>query len=576
MQRNFQILKYLLFSLCLAVLFTQVNAQQDVLLDLAQQELKREFEVLSKEENPAYYIDYRIDDISRLFVAADLGVMTQKDSSVFRVASAQVRVGSYDFDNTYVPKAARGYRSSGVSSVETEYLPVDNESDPIKLALWNLTLRAYLKASESYESLIAGELDTNEKTSPSFSQLQPTQQYIEPRIDYETNEHLKEWITKVKTLSNMFNQSTELEYGVVSISIFNKRSHFISSEGSLIAENQPYAYMFVNAAIRGNDQSIIPLSKSYFAFKPDDFPTEAEIKKDIDQMIALLVDLKMAPPATPYSGPAILHPRAAGVFFHEIFGHRIEGHRLGSDNDGQTYKERINELVLPKNISVYSDPTMKRLNNQDLNGSYVYDDQGVKSSRVTLVEQGVLKSFLMSRAPLDSLLSSNGHGRAQSGNAPVSRQANLIVEATGNVTTTKLRAMLIEECIKQGKEFGYYFMDVEGGYTETSRYSTNAFNIQPTIVYRVYVDGRPDELVKGVDLIGTPLSMFAEIAATSDAYDTFIGFCGAESGSVPVSANAPGILVRRIETQKKPEAETYKDKFLARPTFNTPPTLPHE
>lgn len=554
----------------------QMSGQQDALLEIAQKELNREFEVLSKEENPAYYIDYRIDDISRLFASADLGVMTQKDSSVFRVASAQVRVGSYDFDNTYVPKAARGYRSSGVSSVETEYLPIDNESDPIKLALWNITLRAYHRASESYEKLIAGELDTNEKTSPSFSQLQPSQQYIEPRTDLETSEQLNEWIAKAKTLSNMFKQSIELEYGVVSISIFNKRSHFISSEGSLIAENQPYAYMFVNAAIRGNDQSIIPLSKSYFAFKPTDFPTEAEIKKDIDQIIALLAELKMAPPATPYSGPAILHPRAAGVFFHEIFGHRIEGHRLGSDNDGQTYKERINELVLPKNISVYSDPTMKRLNNQDLNGSYVYDDQGVKSSRVTLVEQGVLKSFLMSRTPLDSLLSSNGHGRAQSGNAPVSRQANLIVEATGNVTSTKLRDMLIEECVKQGKEYGYYFMDVEGGYTETSRYSTNAFNIKPTIVYRVYADGRPDEMVKGVDLIGTPLSMFAEIAATSDVYDTFIGFCGAESGSVPVSANAPGILVRRIETQKKPEAETFKDKFLAPPTFNTQPTLLHE
>ncbi len=87
----------------------------------------------------------------------------------------------------------------------------------------------------------------------------------------------------------------------------------------------------------------------------------------------------------------------------------------------------------------------------------------------------------------------------------------------------------------------------------TDRFSPNVFNIMPTEVYRIYVDGRPDELVRGVDLIGTPLAMFSEIEAAGDHPEVFTGYCGAESGGIPVTAISPSLFVRKIETQKKPE-----------------------
>jgi predicted Zn-dependent protease len=211
----------------------------------------------------------------------------------------------------------------------------------------------------------------------------------------------------------------------------------------------------------------------------------------------------------------------------------------------------VGSKVLPDFLSVVFDPTRKEAAGNDLNGWYLYDDEGVKARPVRVVEGGVLKTFLMSRSPIRNFSQSNGHGRKQAGLEPVSRQSNLIVESSKQVPAQQLRQMLIDEIKRQGKPYGFYFELVTGGYTTTGRSGFQSFKVIPLIVYRIYPDGRPDELVRGVDIVGTPLSSFARIMATSDKLDVFNGYCGAESGSVPVSAVSPAILVSELEIQKK-------------------------
>jgi TldD protein len=317
-------------------------------------------------------------------------------------------------------------------------------------------------------------------------------------------------------------------------------------------------------SIRHETGMILPVHKTYAAFKIIDLPKQPLILEDIQKLKQQLVAMSSAPLAEPYSGPAILSSGAAGVFFHEIFGHRVEGHRLESVDDGQTFKDKLQSVVLPVDFQVYSDPSIRNWNGQDLIGAYKYDDQGVAGQKVILVKDGVLKSFLMSRKPGKEINKSNGHGRAQPGFAAVSRQSNLFIESSRPYTEEALRKMLIKECKKQKKIYGYYFKEVMGGLTITDRYNTNVFNINPIEVYRVYTDGRPDELVTGVELIGTPLTMFSNILAAGSEHKVFTGFCGAESGMVPVTTIAPSILVRKIETQKTPE---YKSQlpFLPSP-----------
>ena len=212
---------------------------------------------------------------------------------------------------------------------------------------------------------------------------------------------------------------------------------------------------------------------------------------------------------------------------------------------------RVGEPVLPTFLSVTFDPTLRTRAGTELMGHYQYDDEGVQARRVPVVEQGILKTFLLGRAPLPMIPQSNGHGRAEAGFVPVSRQSNLVVEASRTVPADQLVEMLKDEARRQGKPFGLLFMDITGGFTTTGRNNPNAFNVMPNVVYRIYTDDRPMELVRGVDLIGTPLAAFNRFVAASDTIGVFNGVCGAESGSVPVSASSPDLLLTEVEVQKK-------------------------
>jgi len=181
-----------------------------------------------------------------------------------------------------------------------------------------------------------------------------------------------------------------------------------------------------------------------------------------------------------------------------------------------------------------------------------------------VVKNGVLKTFLMSRIPVKNFSKSNGHGRAQPGVMPVGRQGNLIVTSSKMTPDGQMRQKLIEEIKKQGKPYGLYFEDIQGGFTLTQRAAPQSFQILPVMVWRIYADGRPDGLVRGVDIVGTPLATLNRILITGDKTEVFNGMCGAESGTVPVAAAAPAILFSEMEVQKRAHS-------LNRPPILAPP-----
>ncbi|MFT7031754.1 MAG: TldD protein [Cyclobacteriaceae bacterium] len=547
--------------------FFASQAQQDPLLDIMNEELEREFDILSKADVPAYYMNYGVNEISTISISTNLGSLMTSADSKSRLASVNIRVGDYTKDNTHEVKS----KGPGNFAASTTPIALDNSKKSIQKALWQITHGAYISSLKQYKKVQNQEEDEDEgKSEVSDFSKEKSVRSVEPPLIINNLLDKNAWGQKLKSLSALFITDEDIVSGNVDLNYTVERKYLTSSEGSYIAQNMTYAHMHINAKVRCKDGDVVPLYKSYFAFNPEDLPKDVELSKDIKLMMSQLEELKSAPLAEPYTGPALLHARVAGVFFHEIFGHRIEGHRLKSESDGQTFKEKIDEKVLPKAINIFSDPSMTKYGDQDLIGHYKFDDEGVKAQKVRVVEEGILKSFLMSRSPLENFESSNGHGRSQAGLKPVARQSNLIIESSEPLNEKKLRKMLVEECIEQGKEFGYYFVDVTGGFTRTDRYNTNSFNIMPTLVYKIYADKRPDELVRGVDLIGTPLTMFAEIFATGSKKSTFTGICGAESGGVPVSATAPALFVKRIETQKKPSGSGKNLPLLSRPTSQLP------
>ena len=520
------------------------------------QELKYSMEELKKQENIPYYMNMRAMDDYTITVVSSFGAVTTANANRTRTLVPQIRLGSLELDN-FKYNMQGGFAGPNAQGAQGVILPLDdNASDAIREAIWRETLQRYEYARTMYDQAKTRATVSveDEDKAPCFSEA-PVEHYYEAPVaaGRQKMDIKRAWEQRMDEVSAVFKTCPELRQGSASFSFQVLRTYFVNSEGSVVVQNRVSTRVMLMASLKAADGMELPLNMDYFAYTPDELPDNDRMVADAQDMIKRLLALRDAPVADPYTGPAILSGPASGVFFHEIFGHRLEGHRLKSG--GQTFKKMVGEQVLPAEFQVYCDPLQKRYADTDLYGHYVYDDEGVKARRVDNVVNGVLKEFLMSRVPLDGFPVSNGHGRTSGGGDPVSRQSNLIIETNRPYTEDELRAMLVEEAKKQGKEYGYYFRTVTSGFTYTGEGgSLNSFNVTPLEVYRVFVDGRPDQLVRGVDMIGTPLSMFSNITAAGNKPSVFTGVCGAESGWVPVTATSPTIFVSQIETQRRAQA----------------------
>ena len=534
---------------------------QPAVLSILQSELLRNVDVLKRQPVPAYYAAYTLHDSRNTQILASFGAIDRSDESRQRFATVDVRVGDYQLDNTHPIRGEARAFSNRLLQVS---LPLSDDEQPIRLALWRATDRSYKQASEALTRVrtnVAAKVQ-DENPAPDFSR-EDKQEYQGSTASYSLNRQA--WETTLRRVSAVFGNDPLILRSQVSLTVEADNQYYVNSEGSRIVAGDVSCRIFIQGVTKAEDGMELPLYTSYFATSPDGLPDERQLMTEARAMVDLLARLRNAPLVEPFSGPAILSGRAAGVFFHEIFGHRVEGNRQRNADDGQTFTSRVGQPVLPAFLSVAFDPTIKKIGSVELMGHYVYDDQGVKGQRVTVVDKGVLKTFLLDRAPLKSFPKSNGHGRAEPGFLPVSRQSNLQVESSKTVSREQLMNQLRDEARRQGKPFGLLFDNIEGGFTTTGRGSPNAFNVLPNVVYRIYTDGRQPELVRGVDLIGTPLAAFGKIIATDDRIDVFNGVCGAESGGVPVSASSPALLVSEVEVQKKIQSQE------TRPILPAPP-----
>ena len=535
-------------ALALALSVTAAAQQTTpVLLDAMSAELHRAFTSLGKQGDakqlPPYFLNYSVADASAVSIGAQSGGLVNSSSNHARVADVQVRIGEPKLDNTH-----GRHRSSAVTSTE---LPLTNDREALARSLWLATNTGYGSALDNYLRVKteAEVRAAEEDNSPDFSQEAPQVHLGKPAPPVAVDR--AEWEQRVRALSFVFREYPNVYRNAVMLTAQNETDYFASSEGSQVVAAHQQARLVIVAVTRADDGMDLFRVRTFEAETVAGLPAQAEMEAAVRELGASLEALRKAPVTEPFNGPAILSGRAAAVFFHEVLGHRLEGQRQRGDDEGQTFTKDVGREVLPKFLSVADDPTLTQFEKTWLSGSYEYDDEGQKAQPVELIRDGVLKNFLMSRLPIASFANSNGHGRAQSGKAPTGRQGNLIVTSTKTETESKLRKQLIDEAKKQGKPYGLYFEDISSGFAVTQRSSPQAFSVVPLVVWRVFVDGRPDELVRGVSIVGTPLAAMKRIVVTGDRREVFNGECGAESGTVPVSAVAPAMLVSEMETQKQ-------------------------
>jgi len=502
---------------------------------------------LAKEPDPAYFVEYELVDHRELTIQGSHGAEAGTVPEHLRSLDVDVRVGSMQLDGTHK------LRDQGFFSETPRpqwYVGYDGPLDPLRRQLLRATDdvfragRARLVKVRSNEQVKVARTDT----SADFSAAPPVVlDAPAPAIVVDT----PAWQALTREVSAIYLRYPEVYDSAVQLVVTEDDRWIATNEGTAVRDTWRHLRVATWAQTVADDGMNLSVYDYVDVASADHLPDRAAIEAMTRGVAERVVALRHAPVIDPWTGPAILRGRAAGVFFHEIFGHRIEGHRQKDEDEGQTFTNRVGQSILPPFLSVVDDPTLARLGNVDLNGHYAVDDEGVAAERVPLVEHGVLKNFLMSREPVAGFGRSNGHGRRQPGNAVVARQGNLMVQADGVIPFPELRKRLVDEVKKQGKPWGLIFDDISGGFTFTGRSTPNSFAVQPVTVWRVYADGRPDELVRGVDLIGTPLTTFANILAAGGETEVFNGVCGAESGWVPVSASAPSLLVKDVEVQRR-------------------------
>lgn len=551
---SFLVLAWPLFTTCSA--WAQQAPKDDVLLATMEQEMHRAQAGLGKLSPAPYYISYSVHDERAAYAVGTQGSLISSTHVRRRAVDVIIRVGSPDLDNAH--GQSRG------SAIISSNLPLSDDRDAIAHVLWQLTYSEYRKAAEAYLKVKTNtEVNAKEEdTSADFSKEAPHSHADSLKLAPDPDQQKLEKLARAYSAG--LKQYPYVYSSMTVVSSQAARSYFVSTEGTRLVTPSAVARVVIQGETRADDGMELMRVETFQDENIDHLPPESEIATRVQKMASDLKALRAAPVAEPFDGPALLSGRASAVFFHEVLGHRIEGHRQRGEEEGQTFTKKVNEQVLPEFLSVADDPTMHSLGGFDLSGWYEYDDEGVPAHRVEVIKNGILKSFLMSRIPVNGFSASNGHGRAQAGYVPIGRQGNLIVSSSRSTPDSGLRQKLIDEAKRQGKPYGLYFDDIQGGFTLTQRELPQAFEVLPIMVWRVYTDGRPDELVRGVDIVGTPLAAMNRILLTGENTAIFNGICGAESGGIPVSAAAPAILFSEIEVQKQKHS-------LERPPILPPP-----
>jgi predicted Zn-dependent protease len=521
------------------------------LRDVVAGEVERAMQLIRQPGHPRpHYLSCLVRDKRRWRMEACYGSLLTDVEQKRRNCFCDVRVGSYRNDQV----ADGGLRDNddGDESYDLVQLPFGDGADGVRHALWRLIDCRYREALADLLDKRSQQIDYVDENAklPSFEKLDPV-------VDWRWRELPElvhaDWVRFVERASLVPKRYPEIKNSSVSLTVVDRTHVFVSSEGSRILQRratwqlQCYLWMLTE---KGDG---LPWTISYFSPDPADLPSAKAFHAEIRRKIGLLNELAAAPTINAYSGPVLLEPGAAGLLVHEALGHRLEGSRLLNSASAQTFRDAVGSPVLPEFLSMYDDPSIERFQDRSLVGHYRYDDEGVAGQRADLIKDGKICGFLSSRAGLARPHRSNGHGRNGHHERPISRMGVTVLETSNGVGDKQLRQALIDEVRRQDLPFGIRIIRAANGETATEAYDFQAFLGSIDLASRVYPDGR-EELIRGVDFVGTPLNAVRSIQAAGNRYEVDNAYCGAESGWVPVTTISPALLLSHLELQRKAES----------------------
>jgi len=473
-----------------------------------------------------------------------------------------IRVGDYRYDQTV--EGGLQDNSEDAYSYSQVSVPTDTkELRGLETMLWKLTEAKFKESVSAYrdkESEKIRKINQFGKLS-SFTKLPSIKEIASIKFEeldeaklLRLSQKLSLWLSKLPDLATSW----------VDIDISREVKIFVSSEKRIIALSSQIVSLHGFMKTLSPKGEYLTHNCVLHRVSINELPSEATIKKILQIKYRQLMASRDGQRLSSFSGPALLMPQPAGLLFHEAIGHRLEGSRLLSLSEGHTFRNHEDKKVLKLPITVRDNPCLKSWNDIGCIGSYDFDDEGTESQDTLLIDKGILKEFLTTRAQIPTRkFRPNGHARNRRYQRPISRMAVTMVESDCGISHEKLKKRLLEEIIKQEQPYGVIIYETGNGETDTSTYDFQAFSGQIMFATMLYPNGK-EIPIRGVDIVGTPLQALSNIIEVGDKLELDNSYCGAESGSIPVSTISPAILLSHIELQAK-------DEELVTPFVLSPP-----
>jgi hypothetical protein len=519
------------------------NDHGDPVLKAMLAELKRSQEKLQLGQlQRPYYIDYQVTEIQDNIADATLGALRTDQVNMGRLVRVVVRIGDYKQDS---------YFGEGMGAVDV--MPTDNDEMALRRQLWLATDKAYKSALSGFtEKQAALKNVETENDLADFSQEKPAQSVKELA---QAEVDMQKWKDTLRMTSDLFrgDPSLEMSSALLNFRVLNR--YFVNTEGTVARNGKTMYSLVFSGSDQADDGMHLERSHGWVVTKAAELPKQEEIEKEAKQLIGTFSALKKAPLVEDdYRGPVLFSADAATSLFERLIVPNILGIRPDLGNPARTngefasyYKGR----VLPETFTVVDDPKAKEIDHQSLAGSYEVDDEGVEAQKVTVVEKGVLKNYLLGREPIRDFPHSNGHGRTALAGAPRPQISNLIFKTEGGISVEELKKKLIQMCKDQGRPYGYYV-------------ETTGPQLSPRLLWRVYVSDGHMELVRGAVFKQLDTrALRSDIIATGN--DNYV-YNRAEP--LPSTIVAPSLLFGELEIQRANRTREKLPQYPA-PTLGT-------
>ncbi|OGC43892.1 hypothetical protein A2Y85_07895, partial [candidate division WOR-3 bacterium RBG_13_43_14] len=514
-----------------------------------------------------YYLSYRVTDTKGIEIKAEFGGLLHKDPYHQRKLYVDLRVGKYDLDNS---NFACQVSSSNTIDADQTNLPLENDYDAIRNAVWLVTDGTYKKALERLSRKKATLQNQPQKDRPAdFSTVDPCTS-IEPIVLFDLD--IDYWQNAVLELSMIFKQFSKIQESSVRFIARVNNQYFLDNECNRNCHARTLAGIEVIAKTQASDGDPLENIITFYASQAKNLPTLNTMKHSVAAMADTLSLLTQVNKEEEYSGPVIFTSQAAAELIFQILGKGVSDPkaplfenemlaRSGSNKGMAHLVNRYGRKVMPDFFHVWDDPNLKTWKGKSLIGGFSIDDQGVRAQEADIVTDGKMIGLMMSRTPIKKIKTSNGHARFR--DESYSRRCigmigNLIVDANETCDFETLK----ENGLKLCRDYGLPYALIISHLTPTRelmlkerymRYFSRGSSAEvkllspPAIAYKIDTLGKVS-LIRGLEFSSVTTRVLRDIIAAGDQeYVYNFIYYDDEGNNYPVSVITPALLIEEMD-----------------------------